>query len=73
MTIILITLTLGMLFFQFLVSLEAFRKFIKQFNRELNITWFHLPKQEKPWMHAAPSTMTLSSKAREKAWRQLIS
>lgn len=72
MTIILITLAIGMLLFQLLVSLEAFRKFKRQLIRSLNIQWFALPKMEQPWMRSTPGVMTLSPKDQAKAWRQII-
>lgn len=62
MTIILITLAIGMLLLQLLVSLEAFRKFKRQLIRDLNIQWCTLPKTEQPWMRSKPGVMTLSPK-----------
>jgi hypothetical protein len=72
MTIILITLTIGMLLFQLLVTLEAFRNLKKQLIRDLNVQWFALPKMEQPWMRSTPGVMTLSPKAQAKAWLKII-
>ena len=64
----------GMLFFQILVSWEAYRRFVKNLKQELNINWFVMPKEERSFQRRTPGIMSLENnpKALRKAWREIL-
>ena len=75
MTIILITMGVGMLFFQFLVSWEAYRNFVRNLKRELTgINWAAMPKVERSFQQSRPGVMSLKNnpKALRKAWQEMF-
>ena len=65
-----ITLVLGMVLFQILVTLEAWRQFARQMNRSLSIQWFTIPKTERPFMRRTPGVMTVENDPSK--WKGII-
>lgn len=64
------TLVLGMTLFQFLIMWEAWRQFVKQMHKALNIQWFVLPKAERSYMRRRPGVMTVEND--KSVWRDII-
>jgi hypothetical protein len=55
------TVVIGMTLFQLLIMWEAWRQFVKQMHKSLNIQWFVLPKAERSYMRRRPGVMTVEN------------
>jgi len=65
--IVIATIGLGMALFQFLIMREAWRQFVKQMHKSLNIQWFVMPKAERSYMRRRPGVMTVEKD--KSVWR----
>jgi len=68
--IIITTVVVGMAFFQFLILVEAYRRFVKEMNEAFNKPWFVSPKAERSYMRRRPGVMTVAND--QNVWRSVI-